>query len=460
MNFTDTKFLLFFLIFLAVYILCPVRYRRWVLLAGSGIFYAFNGWDGLFTVLCFTVINYIFGLVIHCNRDNKKLWTGLGVLINAAGLIGLKVLEKTNAGFSAPMGLSFYTFTCIAYLVDLGNELVPAEANPVDFFNFLAFFPKAIQGPIVRRRELGARLAAPRITARRLQQGLERFTLGFAMKVLLADRLGAPWTMYGGFLNNGVENLPTALAWLGVFAYAIQIYIDWESYMLMATGLGHILGLPLPENFDVPYAAASIGDYYRRWHMTLTRWFRDYIYIPLGGSRRGTGRTVLNILIVWLITSLWHGLSLNFLLWGMSIGVFIVLEKLFLGDALKYRPVLSHAYVLVIIPLTWLCFNTYLGSAAELGQYFARLFPFFSGALDPEIRASFLAQFRENYGSYWLYMLLGVLFCTPWPEKLVKQRDKPPMVSVLVSLALSALFWVALAALIKNGGSNPMYANF
>ncbi len=217
----------------------------------------------------------------------------------------------------------------------------------------------------------------------------------------------------------------------------------------MAVGIAGCLGYQLPQNFNYPYLARSIGDFYRRWHITLGRWFKDYVYIPLGGSRQGTQRTVLNLLIVWLLTSLWHGLGWNYLFWGMSLGLFIVVEKLWLGPVLAEHKTLSHLWVLFLIPLTWVCFK--IENIADLGVYFSRLFPFFGG--EDVVGMNIFWRVLKKYA---IYLTLGVLFCFPLPEKLVHRYGKTWIISIL----LAVLFWWAVYTLYRFGSNPMMYLNY
>lgn len=457
MVFNSTAFLIFLSVFFVIYAICPAKYRFALLLLGSAVFCAIDGIAGVLTALAFACANYLLGAMVQSDaRKNKKTWLTVGILLDAGLLITVKILAKTGVIAGMPTGISYYTFAGIAYLTDISRGTITCETNLFKYVSSVLFFPKYVQGPIVRYGEIAQDLSAPRTTARRLQEGIELFILGFCMKVLIADRLGVLWNqdIFQSIPQIGVESISTKLAWMGAYAYSIQIYVDWQGYMLMAIGVGKMLGVDLPPNFDFPYLAKSVGDFYRRWHITLTRWFKDYIYIPLGGNRKGTLRTVTNILLVWLLTSVWHGMGWNFVFWGMSIGVLIVLEKLFLGKALDKLHVLPHLYVLFVIPLTWVCFNTAIGD--DLGRYFLRLFPFLTSEV-PLIPATAMeADFLTNLARFWPYLLAGAVFCTPLPEKLVKRFSG----SVILSVILTVAFWIAVYFCIQSGASKSMYANF
>ena len=439
MNFSSISFLWFLAAFLTLYGLCPAQYRRYLLLLGSVVFMAFNSITGALLAIGFAVVNFVLGFCIQ-HTAYRKAEVAAAVAINVLALATFKLSGVL------PVGISFYTFAFITYLVDIGRGELTAEYDPVRFANFSFFYPKLLMGPITRYGELGVHLDKPKTGLVGLQRGLENFVLGFAMKIFIADKLAILWNE---LVTIGFSSLPVPLAWVGAFSFSIQLFIEWQSYTLMAVGIAGILGYELPQNFNYPYLARSIGDFYRRWHITLMRWFKDYVYIPLGGSRKGTARTVLNILFVWLLTSLWHGIGWNFLLWGMSLGVFIVLEKLWLGPILARSRVLSHLWVLILIPLTWVCFK--INDTAELGAYFSRLFPFFGseGVVDISI-------FWIKVKPFLLYLGLGVLFCFPLPEKLVHRFGRTWIGSIL----LAALFWYAVYELNRSGNNPFMYLNF
>lgn len=439
MNFSSIPFLWFLAAFLVLYGLCPAKYRRYLLLLGSAVFAALGSVVGALWLLLLTAVNFVLGFCIQRTAFRKQA-TAAAVALNVLALVTFKL-----TGFLS-LGVSFYTFTFISYLVDVSRGQLVSEYDPVRFANHAFFFPKLLMGPITRYGELGAVLDKPKTGLENLQTGLERFVLGFAMKIFIADKLAILWNE---LVKIGFSSLTTPLAWLGAFSFSIQLFIEWQSYMLMATGIAGMLGYELPLNFNYPYLARSIGDFYRRWHITLMRWFKDYVYIPLGGSRKGMARTVVNVLFVWLLTSLWHGLGWNFLLWGMSLGLFIVIEKLWLRRLLENSRVLGHIWVLFLIPLTWVCFK--INNTAELGAYFSRLFPFFGGE---DIIAG--SEFLRILKQFAVYLGLGILFCFPLPEKLVRRYGKTWVGAIL----LAALFWWAVYELNRSGNNPFMYLNF
>ena len=270
-----------------------------------------------------------------------------------------------------PVGISFYTFKSISYLIDVYRS-GHAERSFLRFGAYLCCFPQIVSGPIMRYGEMEQAQQFGVWKAARAEDGLKYIIAGLGMKVLLADRLGFLWN---DIQTIGFESISTPLAWLGAAAYSMELYFDFAGYSLIAVGIGRMIGLPAIKNFDQPYSSRSVSEFYRRWHMTLGSWFRDYLYIPLGGNRKGTLRTVFNLLLVWAVTGFWHGGGLHFILWGMILGLLVVIEKLWIGKWLKKSKILSHAYVLFVIPLTWMVFA--IPTLPEIGVYFARLFPFF-----------------------------------------------------------------------------------
>ena len=442
LSFTSVPFLIFFAVFFAAYAVCPLKYRGYLLFAGSLFFCIWNSLFCAAAVVSFALVNYLIGYFIRGAKNiagrRALLWSGLA--LNLGALVTFKLLK------TLPLGISFYAFTCCSYVIDVYRGVCQAELNPARFGAYVTMFPKLQMGPITRYGELSQTLVAPKISLPAIQEGLRDFIVGFCMKIFLADRLAILWNE---LLTIGYASISTPLAWVGIFSFSIQLYLEWQSYSRMAMGIGRMLGFKLPRNFAYPYLAKSVSDFYRRWHITLTGWFRDYVYIPLGGNRKGLGRTILNILIVWFLTSVWHGIGFNFLLWGMSLGILIALEKLFLGKWLEKIPVLPHFYVLFFIMLTWCGFK--IGSISDLGIYFSRLFALPGSGIN--VASGDCVRVLRRF---WLYLLGSVLFCTPVPENLIRAIHK----NWIVSLILSVLFVCAIHTMIRQGSNMMMYLNF
>ena len=330
MVFSSLEFLLLFLpVFLIIYYLSPPRYRNMCLLMASLAFYAYGVRAHiayLFLLLASVCINFFLGLFIE--RYHRKSILILGLLYNLGVLFVFKysgfffasVLRVATQPFQPelPIGISFYTFQAVSYLIDIYRRTTPAEQNLVCFGTYIIMFPQLIAGPIVRYQDIRKRLHRRRCTPRAFLHGLSQFVFGLGLKVILANRIGNLWSSVCGI---GFESVSTPLAWMGILACSLQIYFDFWGYSQMAIGLGRMIGFTLPVNFRHPYQARSMTDFWRRWHITLGAWFREYVYIPLGGSRKGTARTILNILIVFLISGLWHGASWTFVIWGLLHGL-------------------------------------------------------------------------------------------------------------------------------------------
>ncbi|WP_428031890.1 MBOAT family O-acyltransferase [Ancylobacter sp.] len=372
MVFSSVTFLFYFLpAFLICYFAMPgVRARNLVLLAFSLVFYA---WGGLANVAVLAVsigANYLFALLIDARAAPWRLrMLALAVAANLAGLIAFKyagfLAENVNLLLPAgaqlpvvhlplPLGISFFTFHAISYLVDVYRGKARANGRFEEIAVYITMFPQLVAGPIVRYSTIAHRIRARRTTLGRVSAGLRIFVIGLSWKVLIADEV-APLV---AVVFDSTTTPSLGEAWIGVSAYALQIYFDFGGYSNMAIGLAVAMGLKFPRNFNLPYGALSITDFWRRWHMSLSSWFRDYVYIPLGGNRRGHLFTALNLWTVFLLCGLWHGASWNFVIWGIHHGSFLVLERTRLGAALRAAPrVVNHAYVLLVVLTSWVWFR-------------------------------------------------------------------------------------------------------
>ncbi len=433
--------------FLVVYYLVPARFRDAVLFAASIVFYAAGEPEFVFLLLGLTIFNYMAGSLVYTERKvrrsrqvTKPLFAGI-VACDALVLVLCKVLALTIDSSLLPLGMSFYIFKMISYQADLcfgKRDLAPTFLRTADYF---MMFPQVTEGPIMR---YGDGFAAPRsVSLDQFEEGLFYVVTGFGMKVLLADRIGILWNE---ITKIGYDSISTPLAWLGAYAYTFQLYFDFWGYSLIAAGVGVMLGFPFIENFAHPYASRSIGEFYRRWHATLGAWFKDYIYIPLGGSRRGTKRTIFNLMLVWLITGLWHGGTLNFVIWGLVLGLIICLEKFPLKGAMK---VLGRINVLVVIPLTWVIFA--ISDLQSLRLYFTRLFPFFG--IGQTANASDVRDALMRYG---ILFLAGAALCVPKVFDTLKEHRRNP----LVVLLCCAVFVAGLYFAANSQGNTFLYFDF
>lgn len=384
MVFSSTIFLCVYLpLVLLGYYICPKKGRNLFLLIVSLVFYAWGEPKYVFLMIFSILINYVFGRLMDKNRGRQKrmkLLLVLSVVIDIGLLSVFKytdfIITNVNAIFGAnfdllnialPIGISFYTFQAMSYTIDVYRDDVRVQKNLIDFGMYITMFPQLIAGPIVRYADVQDQLAERSVTTADFSEGVMRFVVGLGKKVLLANQMGAVWSdIYA--LGGDVSAL---MAWTGAIAYTFQIYFDFSGYSDMAIGLGRMFGFKFPENFRYPYQSVSITDFWRRWHITLSTWFKEYLYIPLGGNRRGLARQALNLLIVWSLTGFWHGAGWNFVMWGLYYFVILFIEKLFLLKALDKLPkFFRHVYALVLIIIGWVIFASddvsvllpYLGS--------------------------------------------------------------------------------------------------
>jgi alginate O-acetyltransferase complex protein AlgI len=449
--FNSLEFLLAFLpIFMVVYGLTPKAYRNMTLLAGSIVFYGYGDLRFLPLLIISVLCNYMFGIhVAHKKKESKahhRIRRTLFVLA-LIGNAGLLVLSKMMAGiWGLPLGISFYTFQIISYLADVYRGRVAGERSILRFADYIVMFPKLISGPITRYASLEESMRNREFHAEGIQEGLKVFVLGLALKVLLADRIGIFWN---DVQVTGFVSLSTPQAWLGAIAFSFSLYFDFFGYSLMAIGLGRMLGFTLPDNFNNPYTSRSIREFYRRWHITLGMWFRDYIYIPLGGSRRGEVRTIFNLLLVWVLTGLWHGSTLNFLLWGLSLWLFIVLERLF-GRMKIWREmvILPHLYLWVVIPVTWMFFA--IPDLSQLLTYLGRMF-----ALTPGVNIQ-IGDWMHALKTYWILFVSCALAATPLLGFLFRKLKG----HVIGQVVLGMLFWFCVWRIWVSGENVFMYFRF
>lgn len=374
MIFSSLIFLFRFLpVFFLIYFLTPRRARNLVLFLGSLVFYAWGEPVYVGLMLFSTVSDYFHGIFIEKSLQQKRHGQAKMFLVSSLAVNLLMLGFFKYADFLTgivngclgttipalelplPVGISFYTFQTMSYTIDVYRKKVPAQKDIVTFGAFVTMFPQLIAGPIVQYKSVARELENRRVAPEGLAEGLRRFLLGLGKKVLLANQAGALYEEIAGWK---AENLTVLAAWTGILCFAFQIYFDFSGYSDMAVGLGKMMGFDFPENFNYPYLAKSVTDFWRRWHMSLSGWFREYVYIPLGGNRRGIGRQVLNILIVWMLTGIWHGASWNFLFWGLWFGIFLIVEKLWLLKLLKRLPqACSVLYTWLAVLVGWVLFS-------------------------------------------------------------------------------------------------------
>ena len=463
MLFSGIPFLFYFLpCVLLVYFIVPQKGRNAVLLAASLFFYGWGEPKFLLFMVFSIVQGYVFARLIGRGR-RKKLFLTLSLVLSFALLGYCKYadffIENFNAvtGLSLPLlkialpiGISFYTFQIASYEIDVYRGDVAAQHNFIDFAAYVAMFPQLIAGPIVRYRDIAPQLKERTHSLEAAASGASRFAVGLGKKVLVANVLAQLVSAYKASAEQ------TALyAWLYTIAFTLQIYFDFSGYSDMAIGLGRIFGFSFPENFRYPYIAKSITEFWRRWHMSLGTWFRDYLYIPLGGSRCSRIRHIFNILVVWMATGFWHGAAWNFVFWGLFYAVLLMAEKFFLLPALKKGRVLPHVYVLLAVTLGFVLFD-----AASLKDALHQLGTLFGAGTASGLGAEALYMLR----SYGVVLALAVLGATPLPAMLWKKAQEAkslaPVLMVAEPLCTLALL-VLCTAFLVDGSFNPfLYFRF
>lgn len=476
MVFSSLTFLFGFLpIFLILYYLIQEKYRNALLFIGSLVFYGFGEPSFLFLILCTILANFYFGKWISHFHDKplkKKLILILSLIYNLGILLFFKYtnffienvnhllrLQNSNTrldllDLALPLGISFYTFQIVSYIIDVYRGTIKAETSIINLGAYLCMFPQLIAGPIVIYSDISQALKNRSVSIYNLDRGLKIFIWGLAYKVILANRIG---TLWNDVCTIGYESISTPLAWLGALAYAMQLYFDFCGYSLMAIGLGDMLGFRMPENFRHPYMARSVTDFWRRWHITLGAWFKEYVYIPLGGNRKGKTKTIRNLFVVWFLVGFWHGADWNFILWGLLIFVCQIIEKnLTLPWLTKdniISKIFSHCYMIVYILVSWTIFA--ISDFEQLGIYLARMFPFFG--IGQTINS---LDFLKYLGTYGPLLALCLLFCTDYPKKAAyKLKDHALSNTVGVGIALG-VFWYAVYFL-SIGMNNPfLYFRF
>ena len=378
MVFSSTLFLFRFLpIIMILYFLAPGRTKNVLLLLGSLFFYAWGEPVYVLLMLFSTISDYLHGMAIGKARSKgiKKVFLVSSIIVNLGVLSFFKYADfligtvNQVAGTQIPLlnlplpiGISFYTFQTMSYSIDVYRGQVKVQKNLLDFAVFVTMFPQLIAGPIVKYVDVESHLHERKPDILKIQYGVRRFVIGLGKKVLLANNLGLLWTEIS---SRDMGTVTALSAWLGILAYTFQIYFDFSGYSDMAIGLGACFGFDFPENFNYPYISKSITEFWRRWHMTLSSWFREYVYIPLGGNRKGLERQLINILIVWLLTGIWHGAGWNFLLWGLWFAFWLILEKLFLKKVFDALPgIFGHLYTMVLVIISWVFFAIENGSSA------------------------------------------------------------------------------------------------
>lgn len=465
MLFSSITFLYYFLpIVLILYLIVPRKLKNLVLLLASLVFYAWGEPKYVFLMLFSILIGYLAGILM--DKLPRKPVMLVSVFLCLFFLVYFKYtnffigninqLLHTKLPFLKvvmPIGISFYTFQIISYILDVYNKKVEKQGNFLYLATYIAMFPQLIAGPIVRYSDINEQLGNRVYTIDNVAEGIKRFAIGLAKKVLLANQLGELCQVFGAS-----EEKTIAFYWIYVVAASLHIYFDFSGYSDMAIGLGKILGFSFPENFNYPYMSKSITEFWRRWHMSLGTWFRDYVYIPLGGNRKGVRRQIFNILVVWLLTGFWHGAQWNFIIWGLYFAVLLIIEKLWLYKKLKKSRIFGHIYTLVFVGISFVIFN-----AVDLNEMFTYLQNmFFLG----ESRANAVLGTEGFYylKSYLWILVIAILGATSLPKKMYDMLQKNVVINkllvVLEPIVVLILVLLCTAYLI-DGSFNPfLYFRF
>ena len=446
-----------------VYGLVPTKYKNATLFAGSIFFYSMGVLKRPIYIVLFLLtilFNFIIGEFIDNFRRAGKLWLVIGIIFNFWWLAFFKYTGFTFNNINIflrndlpvrdiilPIGISFYTFQNVSYIVDVYRRKAKAETNLINYGAYISMFPQLIAGPIVKYETVAAQLRNRTHSIKRVEDGLKTFTIGLGYKVLLANQIGGLWKKIGDI---GYQSISTKLAWLGIIAFTFQIYFDFCGYSYMAIGLGRIMGFDIPQNFNHPYMSTTMGEFWRRWHMTLGNWFKEYVYIPLGGNRVKTSLVVRNFFVVWLFTGVWHGASWNFVIWGMALFGLIMLERFVIGDFLNKYKIVGHLYMFLVIPLTWLLFA--ITDFRQLGIYFSRLVPIFP----VKTYAVNSGDFAKFFRIYWKYFVAGTIFSTNIPEKIYKKIKD----SYFIVILLLIVFWASVYCMYQGKDDPFLYYTF
>lgn len=476
MVFSSLTFLFAFLpIVFIIYYAVPKKAKNVVILVSGLLFYAWGEPIYVMAMILSTFIDYTAGRLIDKYDDRPKIRTiclivslvmnigllgtfkYLGFLINSVnGWFGLSI---PNPNLPLPIGISFFTFQSMSYTIDLYRRNIKVQKSAVSFMAFVTLFPQIVAGPIVRYEDVQNELDNRSVTEKMLGDGISRFITGMGKKVLIANNIGMLWTQVKG-MDYG--ELSAVTAWLGILAFTFQIYFDFSGYSDMAIGLGKMMGFNFPENFNYPYMSHSVSEFWRRWHMTLGAWFKSYIYIPLGGNRKGLPRTIINLLIVWAITGIWHGASWNFMLWGVYFGVLIILERLFMGKVLEKLPsFFSWLYTFVLVVFGWVMFEAVDTSIVDIGEMFGQMFAYIGAMFGANgtVMDNTATFAIVNYGVMFAICILGSSDMLKNAAEHIRKKA-PEWVQYGFPVAQTAVM-LASVAYITTSSYNPfLYFNF
>jgi len=461
MVFSSITFLFYFLpIVLALYYIAPNKYKNIVLLASSLFFYFYGEPTYVIIMIASIVFTYIFGILMNKYKKYSKLFLILSICVSIGILIYFKytnfLIQNINLWLKnkidfiyvvLPIGISFYTFQLISYIIDVYRGEARVQKNVLKLAMYISLFPQLIAGPIVRYTTIEEQIENREYSFSKFSQGVKRFLVGLGKKVLIANVLGQLASI---FLSS--NDTSTLFYWLYAVAIMLQIYFDFSGYSDMAIGLGKMFGFEFLENFNYPYIATSITDFWRRWHISLSTWFRDYIYIPLGGNRVSKIKWFRNILVVWFLTGMWHGAAWNFIIWGLYFGILLILEKVFLGKYLEKLPkFILRIYVLLIVMISFIIFNG--EGVANIFQNIGGLFGITSSSL---VSAESIYYFK----SYFIVLIVAIIGATPFMKNLANNEKLHKVINILEPIFLVILLVVSTSYIIDSSFNPFLYFRF
>lgn len=469
MLFSSYTFLICFLpVLIVIYYLVPKSWRNYLLLCASLIFYAWGGVKYLFVMLLSIFINYICGILVSKAKQETTSRTVLilSVILNLSLLGYYKytdfVIGNINAALGTdlplknillPIGISFYTFQGMSYVFDVHRKRGKVLLNPLKLALYISLFPQLIAGPIVRYETIAGQIDERSVDPEDLNKGIYRFMIGLSKKVLLSNTIGELATQC---FSMDHSSLTLVSSWVGALAFTLQIYFDFSGYSDMAIGLGRIFGFRFNENFNYPYISLGITDFWRRWHISLSTWFRDYVYIPLGGNRKGKFRQYINILIVWILTGLWHGASWNFVVWGLYYAVLLIIEKI-IRDRISFSiPLFLHrVYTIILVMIGWVLFES--PTLTDALSYIKKMFDF---TYRSNIWGKQLLHYGQEYG---LFLALGCIFCFPVYQAVsvfLEKKVNKHALAIIRVVFMVLLFSICLMRLIVSSYNPFIYFRF
>ena len=473
MVFSSLLFLfIFFPIILLTYYITPIKYRNLILFIFSIFFYAWGEPVYVLLMIFSTLVDFTHGMLVEKLKESNEIKKAKLVLLSAMiinlGLLGFFKYYDFLIGninsflglnipllkLALPIGISFYTFQTMSYTIDIYRGEAKAQKNIISFGTYVVLFPQLIAGPIVQYKTIADQLVSRKESIKQFSYGIHRFIIGLGKKVLLANNIGLLWSQIS---DMKAANLSVVTAWIGIMAFAFQIYFDFSGYSDMAIGLGNMFGFDFLENFNYPYMSKSITEFWRRWHISLGTWFKEYVYIPLGGNKKGFIKQIRNILIVWLLTGIWHGASWNFVLWGLYFGIILIIEKLFVLKYLKRIPnIFSHIYTILLVLFSWVIFA--FDNTMQITDYLKSMFGLTKSG------------FIDGQGVYVLYtnlilIIILIAASTDIPKRIgnwlmIRLENKQIVLSIVRNFILIGIFILSVAYLVDSSYNPFLYFRF